>query len=211
MPITSVGGTNIVRSNQTGVAIVGSGFLPTQGAGSVQLRCRTRSVSLSVSGWADTLITVAMALGHIPFGDEPYVRVTNNSGTVMDKAITFLPPTGEAYVWLASVNPTEAYRLVALPDLPVGGMIWYQGYGGGAIPTGLVVQNDGTHGWTSGTEQPWQARLWDPTDESYQPSFALQYYTLDPPAPNPGAPGGGVVVAAGRSLRAAGPRLNWRR
>lgn len=153
-----------------------------------------------------------MALGQIPFGSGPYVRVVTNGGTTMDKAVGFLPPTGHKYVWLTSVNPTAAYGLIALPNLAAGCMVWITGYPSGAAPTDLYVNPDATHEWAIGaSEVPWLARLWDPADESYQPSFALQYYTLTPPDPSPGAPGGGIVVPAGRPLRAAGPRLNWRR
>jgi hypothetical protein len=213
VPITSVGGTDTVRSNQTGVVILGSGFGASKGAGSVTLRYGTRSVTLPDSAWADGSITVAMALGNIPFGKPgTVVRVTTNGGTTMERAVTFLPPTGHAYVWLTSVNPVPEYGLVALPNLAAGVMVWYCGVGQVAVPAGLLVNADGTHLWTPGNaEQPWLARAWDPDDESYQPSFALQYYTLTPPAPSPGGGGAGVVVATGRPLRAAGPRVNWRR
>jgi hypothetical protein len=212
VPITSVGGTDSARSNQTGVVIAGSGFGTTKGAGNVTLRYGTRSVTLPDSAWADGSITVAMALGNIPFGAGPFVRVVTNGGTIMDRPITFLPPTGHAYVWLTSVNPVEDYRLLALSDLPVGGMVWYCGLAQAAVPDGLFVNQDATHGWEVGeAEQPWLARLWDPADQAYQPSFALQYYTLEPPEPSPGGGGSGVVVATGRPLRAAGPRVNWRR
>ena len=106
----------------------------------------------------------------------------------------------------------EAERLVVLPNLVAGCRIWACGLDFGAAPAGLYINPDATHGWTTGaTEQPWLARVQDPDTGTYQPSWALQYYTDDPPDPDPGSGGGGAAVPPGRALRTPPMRIKWRR
>lgn len=212
--LSSVDGDDVVATDATSIPIAGANLgSPT---GTVTITQGAVSIAQPVSAWGASSITLSSLTlssggGNIEHGAAT-LRATLPGGAYAERAILIVPPIGQLYVLITSVHPVEAERLVVLPNLVAGCRIWACGLDFGAAPAGLYINPDATHGWTTGaTEQPWLARVQDPDTGTYQPSWALQYYTDDPPDPDPGSGGGGAAVPPGRALRTPPMRIKWRR
>jgi len=136
------------------LTITGTAFQASQGAGFVTLG----GVTQTVTSWADTSITITVIRGAAKYGSQNIV-VRDNGGTDSSGyVVTLTPPTGFAYVDLASVNSTAAWRIVTVPDLAIGDQISYPTAGG------LVVANDATFSWTYGSLRSFDSEVWTSAD-----------------------------------------------
>jgi hypothetical protein len=169
--VTDVDGDEIITSDQTNVVITGTGFKATQSTGAVTLRQGIAVVTQPVDSWADTSIQVdaeILAVGaDVKFGATT-LRVTNSDPIYADFGITVNPPTGQTYVTLTSVATSAPDRITSFPDLAVGDQLWMRGSGGGAAPTGLVVNPDASFYFTSGNSPAsFEVRVWDSSDSTW--------------------------------------------
>lgn len=169
--VTDVDGDEIITSDQTNVVITGTGFKATQGTGAVTLRQGIAVVTQPVDSWADTSIQVdaeILAVGaDVKFGSTT-LRVTNSDPVYADFGITVNPPTGQNYVTLTSVATSAPDRITSFPDLAVGDQLWIRGSGGGAAPTGLVVNPDASFYFTAGNPvTSFEVRVWDSSDSTW--------------------------------------------
>lgn len=169
--ITNVDGDNIIRSDQTDVVVTGSGFGASQGSGSVTLRQGTTSLTQTIDSWSATSIqfdTVILQTGADIKHGTTTLRVTDTSANIGEQTITVNPPTGQLYVDLTSVASPSSGRITAFPDLAVGDQLWIRGSGGGAAPTGLVVNADATFYFTAGNSPAdFEVRVWDSSDSTW--------------------------------------------
>jgi hypothetical protein len=135
--LSTVDGDNVVTAGAactiTGTALVaGTTFALLDGA---------TSVSISATRVSDTSWTVAsFPLGAARYGARS-VRASNAYGT-STIAVTVNPPTGRAYVDLASVHATAGYRFTALPDLATGDQVRALNVGGGPTIADLALYDD---------------------------------------------------------------------
>ena len=157
---TGGGGPNITSTSSatpapgSSLTITGTAFQASQGAGFVTLG----GVTQTVTSWADTSITITVVRGTAKYGSQNIV-VRDNGGTDSSGyGVTLTPPTGFAYVDLASVNSTAAWRIVTVPDLAIGDQISYPTAGG------LVVANDATFFWTYGSLRSFDSEVWTSAD-----------------------------------------------
>jgi hypothetical protein len=123
--ITDVDTDNSVTATQANVVITGTDFGAAQGAGSVTLRQSGNTKTLSVDSWAATSIQVDMSgvgmgvADGLIYGDVT-VRVTTNTATTDDQAITVVGPSGTQYDTLSGGIVTLAYDGVGTPNRVFG-------------------------------------------------------------------------------------------
>lgn len=169
--LTDVDTDEIVLSSQTNVVATGTAFGASQGAGSVTLRQGSVVVTQSIDSWAATSIQfdVVYDTGTQDLKNGAVTaRVTDNAGAYAELPITMIPPNGNPYVNLTSVHPVVSERISTTPvDIVAGGQIEARGVGGGAAPTGLTLNTDGTFFFSTGTLVNFDARYWDPSDQTW--------------------------------------------
>jgi len=85
--------------------------------------------------------------------------------------VTLVPPAGNIFQTLASVNPNVPIRIETIPDLSIGDQIEASGNSSGtaAAPTGLVLNSDGTFQFTNGTWVNFYARAYIVADAAWTP------------------------------------------
>ena len=181
--ITSVGvsGSNTFAAGDTGVPVVGTNLGATTGDRTFSLIQSTVEVDQTqTSGDATsgefTVVTEPGSGGDIKFGDATF-RVTVGSDTA-DQDVTVNPASGQIFVDIATPDTEADNRITAVGDIASGDQIHARGVGGGAVPTGLQLNDDGTFEFTSGhTPASFDVRVWDHTDQTWG-SFATQTITI---------------------------------
>jgi len=148
--ITNVNTTNIVKVGDTGIAVNGSGFGASQGAGTVTITDGIVTVAQTVTGWTATAITISIVQGGLKYGSALTLTVTTNTAQVAVKTITLNPATGRAFTNLGILRPLlfDANNLPTRfydspTDIPNNSQIEY--------PTALTVSTDGTVVWPKAT------------------------------------------------------------
>lgn len=189
--ITDVDTDEIVLDGQTGVAVTGTDLGTTNADRTFTLRQGSVSVPQTETGTgtstaATLTIGIEQSGADIKFGAAT-LRVTRTSDSAFgDLAVTVNPPTGQIYVDIGTPNATSADRITAVADIASGDQIHARGVGGGAVPTGLNLEADGTFWFDDGeTPAAFDVRVWDASDSTWG-AWATQ-----------GMAGTGVTIDAG--------------
>ena len=131
-------GNNLQRS--ASVVITGTNFETPQGTGTVTFN----AVSLTVTAWSDTSITVTVPNEGFVFGANSTLEITNNSGYTVQQTEQFVPEAGYSFSTLSvsySQIPTDSILngVVGLESLVIGDQVMYQT---AASPEGTVSLDD---------------------------------------------------------------------
>lgn len=124
----------IVGSSLT---ITGTNFEASQGTGGVTLD----GAGQTETAWADTSITITVALGNNRYGTQAMV-VTNNSGNSSSSTnINVQPESTKSYVNLSGTLATSGLRITAIPDLVNTYQLEISGVVGGDISDVTVYED----------------------------------------------------------------------
>jgi hypothetical protein len=172
--ITTVNSGSAVKAGAVGVPLVGTGF--------------SAGMSVSLDGIAQANVTVSSATAatfdvvtepgsgtQAEFGSQN-VEVTVSGTSSSPLAVSLIPPNGQLYVNVTSVNSTSTYDIQATPAFVAGDQIEASGSSNGtsAAPTGLQLNTDTTYQYTSGsTPVNFWARAWDSSTSTWG-AWALQ-------------------------------------
>jgi hypothetical protein len=190
--ITDVNTTDEVQSASAGNLVNGTGFDTAE----VFIEQGAVSVEQDVVGQDATEIEFDYEEGSTDqLKHGAATLIVTNADTQEDSInIDILPPTGQLYIDLASINTTSAYRITASPDLEIGDQLQARGVGGGAVPTGLNLYSDATFGFNVGeTPAAFDVRAWDHDDATWG-SWATQSVETNEAA---GAIALGAIAVAG--------------
>jgi hypothetical protein len=128
----------------TASAITGTGFGAAQGSGSVKTAGQTQAIA----SWSDTSISVNWNILTHLFGQSLLLEVLTNGGTTFSSTVTLTQPAGQAYTTLDQTLAEAGQRITAIPDLMIGGQIWYydllDGNGVSQSIALVTINGDGT-------------------------------------------------------------------
>jgi hypothetical protein len=171
--IVSIGGDDVVRSDETNVALVGA------------------DIDTATLDFVQGSVSVPQSIDSQDADDVQFDVVTNNGTedlkfgpttallTNDDDSFTTLefqldPPTGHLYVDVVTPETEGDDRITASPDIEADDQIQARGVGGGSVPTGLNIHDDATFSFDLGeTPAAFDVRVWDHDDASWG-SWATQ-------------------------------------
>lgn len=189
--ITDVDTDEVVLDGQTSVAVTGTDMGADETERTFTLRQGSTSVPQTETGsGTDTAATLTIGIeqsgADIKFGSAT-LRVTRTDDDAYGEiAITVNPPTGQLYVDIGTPDSEADNRITAVDDIASGDQLQARGEGGGAVPTGLNLESDGTFWFEDGeTPTAFDVRVWDASDATWG-AWATQ-----------GMAGTGVTVDAG--------------
>lgn len=158
--VTTVNSSASIVEGATNVAVVGTNFASGMTSAITQPGSVSVAQPFTFTNATSGTFNLTMEPGtgnQLAFTDATYttnflVTVGTNSSTPV--SVTLIPPTGNIFETLASINGTTGYRFTATGtgDLVAGDQLEASGNATGtsAIPTGLTLYSDGTWGFTSG-------------------------------------------------------------
>lgn len=169
--VTDVDTDETITSTQSNVVVTGTGFGAVRGNGLVVIQQGTISIPQFVGLWSATSIQFNTVFDSgtvdIKHGAAA-VQVTIDSGATSSIPIMIVPPSGQLYMDLTSVNSTYASRFAAIPDVATGDQVHARGVGGVAAPPGLTLNNDGTFYFSSGNPAAaFEIRIYDNSDKTW--------------------------------------------
>lgn len=163
--ITDVDTDEIVRNDQTGIVITGTGFSAT--GNDVFITQPGTEMPVTVTAESTTEITISMVydsiIPNLKNGPATISVINDADLRSAEFPITIATKTGELYVELASLHSPPEERLTTDPDIdPVTlGQFEFRGASGGAAPVTLIPEDDGTYGFSDGIAVDFQARFFD--------------------------------------------------
>lgn len=183
--ITDVNTTEVVLDASTGNAVTGTLMGTTNADRAFTLRQTAATVTQTETGTGTaTAATLTIAVDQvgadIKFGAAT-LRVTRTSDSAFGEiAVTVNPPTGQIYVDVGVPDTTAGNRITAVGDIANGDQLQGRGMGGGAAPTGLTIDPDGTYWFSVGnTPTAFDVRVWDNSDSTWG-AWATQNLNLTP-------------------------------
>ncbi len=182
--VTSVNSGASIAEGATAVPVVGTNFDNTVTVNILQPGgvsvAQTGVVYNSPTSLLFNLVVEPGSGDQLAFTDSTYTTnleaTTTTGGTSAPFAITVSPPTGLIFQTLASINPTVAYDITAIPGLAAGDQLEASGNSAGtaAAPSGLTLGNDATFYFTAGnTPVNFWVRAYDGTNKVWG-NWALQ-------------------------------------
>lgn len=182
--VTSVNAGANIAEGATAVPVVGTNFDNTVTVNILQPGgvsvAQTGVVYNSSTSLSFNLVVEPGSGDQLAFTDSTYTTnleaTTTTGGTSAPFAITVSPPTGLIFQTLASINPTGAYDITAIPGLAAGDQLEASGNSAGtaAAPSGLTLGNDATFYFTAGnTPVNFWVRAYDGTNKVWG-NWALQ-------------------------------------
>lgn len=171
--ITDVDGDEAVTDGQTGVAVTGTNLGANNAARTFSLRQggtvvpQVETGSGSATG-ATLTIATDQSGADIKFGAAT-LRVTRVADSVYGNiGLLVVPASGQLYTDVGTPNTTAADRITAAADIASGDQLHVRGMGGGAAPSGLHIEGDGTFWFEAGaTPAPFDVRVWDSSDSTW--------------------------------------------
>lgn len=166
--IVSVDDDNTITSDQTDVGIAGSDF----DSATVEIRQDSVTVQQSIDSQSATTIQFDVVFDVSPSASlrhgDATLAVINGDEQEDTIGITIEPPSGHLYVDIATPDTEADNRITAVPDIESGDQIQARGEGGGSVPTGLTLNDDGTFEFSSGnTPSAFDVRVWDVNDATW--------------------------------------------
>lgn len=178
MAITDVDTDETLVAGQTGIAVTGTDMGTTNANREFTILQGAVEIAQTETGVGTaTAATLTLVMETVPedlkFGAAT-LRVTRDDLETDDIAITLNPASGETYVDVGTPNTEATDRITAVADIASGDQLHAQGVGGGAAPTGLVLNTDATFYFTSGnTPTDFDVRVWSATSGVWG-AFATQ-------------------------------------
>lgn len=166
--IVSVDDDNTITSDQTDVGIAGSDF----DSATVEIRQDSVTVQQSIDSQSATTIQFDVVFDVSPSASlrhgDATLAVINGDEQEDTIGITIEPPSGHLYVDIATPDTEADNRITAVPDIESGDQIQARGEGGGSVPTGLTLNDDGTFEFSPGnTPSAFDVRVWDVNDATW--------------------------------------------
>lgn len=180
--VTAVNGGSSIAEGSTTIAVAGTNFAAGMTAAIAQPGVSVAQTFTDTNATSGTFdLTMEPGVGvQLAFTDATYTTnftVTVSGNTSANFAVTLIPPAGLIFKTAASINPTSASRITAVPDLIVGDQVEAAGNiaGTAAAPTGLSINSDMTWTFSAGnTPQDFYVRAYDSAGTHTWGAWALQ-------------------------------------
>jgi len=172
LTITDADTDEILRFDQTDVPVTGTEMGTDETERTFHLVQGDIEIAQTETGTGTPTAAVLTIVGETAETDLKFgpatLRVTRTDEATASIAVVIVPPTGQIYCELASIYPIFDKRITAVADLTIGDQLQARGVGGGAVPAGLSLLDDGAASFADGeTPAAFDARAWSLASQAW--------------------------------------------